>query len=88
MERWIYKTGIEGSYELNVPEIAGREISGRIYRDGKEYRPSANNGTAPPDPARKEFRYNINLGKIYFAFQLGDGEPVDIPYYEIPYYEA
>lgn len=79
MERWFYTTADSGTTILDVPEIAGREISGRLYKDGVEFRPSANNGQSPPDPMRKEFRYEINLGKIHFAFELF-GEDVDIPY--------
>lgn len=80
MVRWLYKNGTADSYSVSAPEIAGRAISGRIYRDGVEYRPSANGGTAPPDPLRKEFRREINGTEIYFAFPLNDNEPIDIPY--------
>lgn len=83
MERWLYTTAGSGTTILSVPEIAGREISGRLYKDGIEFRPSANNGESPPDPMRKEFRHEVNLGKIHFAYELF-GEEIDIPYkYEI-----
>lgn len=80
MERWLYKTGIAGEVELNVPEIAGKDIKGRLYRDGKEYKPSGNDGTDEPDFTQKQFKYEKVLGKLFFAFEFGAGETIDIPY--------
>ena len=74
MERWVYKTGVSGTV-LSVPELAGKEINGRVYRDGKEYRLTTND----PSILQKEARWNKALGKLYFAFDF-DNEQIDIPY--------
>lgn len=79
MELWLYKIGTPGQTILNVPEIAGHQIKGRVYRDGVEYRPTGNGGTDDPSFMVKEFKYDIVLGKLTFAFEFY-GEPIDIPY--------
>lgn len=82
MPKWIYKTGIEGEVNLSVPEIAGKDIAGRIYRDGTEYRPSGETRDGLSDPVGKEFKYLKELGTLTFAYQFGEDEPIDIPYNE------
>lgn len=82
MSKWLYKTGIEGETDLSVSEIAGKNISGRVYRDGIEYRPSGENQSGLSDPVGKQFKYVKALGALSFAYPFGEDEPIDIPYNE------
>lgn len=77
MQQWIYKQGTSGDSDITVSEIAGKEIKGHLYREGIEYRPTQNEDGIP---VGKEFSYEIELGKIFFAIPFDGNENLDIPY--------
>lgn len=83
-DAWEYYTGngTEG-FSITITNLIGKDISGRIYRDGIEYRPSGTDHDGSGTPHGKEFKYEKPLGRVSFDTSLPEialGEPIDIPY--------
>jgi hypothetical protein len=77
LETWYYTQGTNGETEITISELANKEIKGRIYRSGKEFRPTQNEDNIPTD---KEYFFESVLGKFFFAFPFDGSETLDIPY--------
>lgn len=83
-DAWVYYTGTgsEG-FSITLNTLMGRQIAGRLYRDGIEYRPSGVEYDGTGTPVGKQFKFDITTGKITFDSNLQPiavGEPIDIPY--------
>lgn len=81
---WKYYEATGGEFNIGpIAEIIGKEIDGRIYRDGIEYRPSGIFHDATGTPGDKEYAFNPSTGVISFdpsGSSLEPDETVDIPY--------
>lgn len=75
MEKWLYKTA-NGNI-VNASEIAEKDINGRVYVDGIEYRLV----TGELGYNKKQVLWNKALGKLFFSFSFFNSK-VDIPYEE------
>ncbi len=74
---WTYHIAQTTSARQIIPEVAGKDLSGRIYIDSKEYRPKQ--GEFPID---KEYNFVKETGEFDFPFEIEAGVKIDIPYYE------